>query len=121
MQFNKPGTTRNENEACVAKKKNHEPPFPLRVMKIPSLLTASFSSLGAKLSLLLAAPLFLIPVGRVSAQTFTSLHSFNLIDGVYPYDGLILSGSTLYGTTNEGGTSENALCGTVFSEVPPSF
>src|SRR5438552_273208 len=81
-------------------------------MKIPSLLTASFPSLGPKLSVLLAVPLLLIPVGRVSAQTFTSLHSFNLIDGVYPYDGLILSGGAIYGTTSDGGTNG---CGTVFS------
>jgi uncharacterized repeat protein (TIGR03803 family) len=41
---------------------------------------------------------------------FTTLHSFNGIDGYYPIGALILSGNTLYGTTANGG--ENS--GTVF-------
>ena len=49
--------------------------------------------------------------GRVTAQTFTTLHSFNGPDGAYPLGGLILSGSSLYGTTVNGGTWGN---GTVF-------
>ena len=76
--------------------------------------------------------LFLLPVlvaglgltlaGRVTAQTFTTLHSFtaanyvpvNLYtnsDGSHPLAGLILSGKRLYGTANGGGSSGN---GTVF-------
>ena len=75
--------------------------------------------------------LFLLPVlvaglglalaGRVTAQTFTTLHSFTAADfdysniplgypsiitnsdGAHPQVGLILSGKTLYGTTYEGG------------------
>ncbi len=59
----------------------------------------------------------LIPAGHVTAQTFTNLYSFtavvanspvNLIsnsDGVYPAAGLILSGNTLYGTAEDGGTN----------------
>ena len=44
---------------------------------------------------------------------FTNLHSFTggTNDGVYPNGGLILSGNTLYGTANQGGTGNN---GTIF-------
>src|ERR1035437_1639580 len=65
----------------------------------------------------LIAGLGLIPAGRVTAQTFTTLHSFTLLnnstnsDGARPYAGLILSGNTLYGTAFQGGSSGN---GTVF-------
>src|SRR6266571_3785249 len=69
----------------------------------------------------LIAVLNLIPAGRVTAQTFTTLHSFTArstnssgaytnSDGAYPA-GLIVSGATLYGTASQGGTSGN---GTVF-------
>ena len=44
-------------------------------MKISSLLAAGCPRLGAKLSLFLAVPLLLIPAGRLTAQTFTTLHS----------------------------------------------
>src|ERR1039457_3596479 len=66
----------------------------------------------------LIAGLGLIPAGRVTAQTFTNLHSFTLLnnstnsDGAYPYAGLILSGNTLYGTATYGGSSGY---GTVFA------
>ena len=66
----------------------------------------------------LIAGLNLIPAGRVTAQTFTNLHSFTLLnnytnsDGARPYAGLILSGNTLYGTAFYGGSSGN---GTVFA------
>jgi uncharacterized repeat protein (TIGR03803 family) len=75
----------------------------------------------------LVAGLGLIAAGRVTAQTFTTLHSFTALtpyftnidgvlhnnsDGAYPYDGLILSGSTLYGTASSGGS---ANAGTVFA------
>jgi|ERR1019366_2357026 uncharacterized repeat protein (TIGR03803 family) len=55
-----------------------------------------------------------IPAGRVTAQTFTILHTFNYgsDDGGFPEASLILSGNTLYGTTYEGGS---ATFGTVFS------
>lgn len=45
---------------------------------------------------------------------FTNLHSFasTSSDGASPYDGLILSGNTLYGTTAHGG---NSGVGTVFA------
>ena len=51
------------------------------------------------------AGLGLIPAGRVTAQTFTNLHSFTYYgsDGATPDAGLILSGNTLYGTTSGGG------------------
>ncbi len=48
-----------------------------------------------------------------SAQTFTSLLSFNGTDGFGPVGSLTLSGSTLYGTTLEGWPGPPA--GTVFS------
>ncbi len=47
----------------------------------------------------LIAGLGLILAGRTTAQTFTTLHSFNLNDGANPQAGPILSGNTLYGTT----------------------
>jgi uncharacterized repeat protein (TIGR03803 family) len=49
---------------------------------------------------------------------FTSLHSFTGgNDGAYPYAGVILSGSTLYGTAYDGGSLG---AGTVFSlSLPP--
>src|SRR3989442_10826262 len=51
-------------------------------------------------------------VGRLTAQTFTVLHSFTGGDGAFPYAGLVLSGNTLYGTTALGGGSDG---GTVFA------
>jgi uncharacterized repeat protein (TIGR03803 family) len=67
----------------------------------------------------LIADLGLIPAERVTAQTFTTLHSFMATsgspatnsDGCGPYAGLILSGNTLYGTAYGGGSSDH---GTVF-------
>jgi uncharacterized repeat protein (TIGR03803 family) len=68
----------------------------------------------------LIAGLGLIPAGRMTAQTFTTLWSFTAItgpepstnsDGAIPQGGLILSGSTLYGTASYGGSSG---WGTVF-------
>jgi uncharacterized repeat protein (TIGR03803 family) len=48
-----------------------------------------------------------------SAQTFTTLHQFNpATDGANPWGKLVLSGTCLYGTTSQGGTSSN---GTVFA------
>jgi uncharacterized repeat protein (TIGR03803 family) len=69
----------------------------------------------------LIAGLGLLPVGRVTAQTFTNLHSFSALsgpsnatnsDGANPYAGLILSGNTLYGTALNGGSFGD---GTVFA------
>jgi len=69
----------------------------------------------------LIAVLGLMLAGRVTAQKFTTLHSFTAIssqngpytnsDGANPYAGLVLSGSTLYGAAHKGGTWEN---GTLF-------
>jgi uncharacterized repeat protein (TIGR03803 family) len=66
----------------------------------------------------LTAGLALTPAARVTAQTFTTLHSFTALasstnsDGAKPYVGLILSGNTLYGTAQLGGSAD---AGTVFS------
>src|SRR5436309_11763244 len=62
----------------------------------------------------LIAVLTLLPAGRVTAQTFTTLHSFTYSDGANPRAGLItnVSGTTLYGTAANGGSSGN---GTVFA------
>src|SRR5258708_5066397 len=60
----------------------------------------------------LIAGLGVIPAGRLTAQTFTVLHSFTGSDGAFPYAGLILSSSSLYGTTALGGGSDG---GTVFA------
>ena len=66
-------------------------------------------------SLLLAAFLIgpgLMTAGRVTAQTFTTLHSLNGDgDGKNPWAGLILSSNTLYGTAYLGGHA----FGTVFA------
>ena len=59
------------------------------------------------LSVLLAG-ISLLPAGRVTAQTFTTLHSFNDAGGT-PRAALILSGSTLYGTAQYGGASDNGV------------
>lgn len=47
----------------------------------------------------LLAGFVLMLVGRVTAQTYTTLHRFTGGDGASPYAGLILSGNRLYGTT----------------------
>ncbi len=71
----------------------------------------------------LIAVLNLLPAGRVTAQTFTTLYSFTATstnasgdytnsDGANPVAGLLLSGNTLYGTAASGGSSGN---GTVFA------
>ncbi len=61
----------------------------------------------------LMAGLALISPGRVTAQTFTTLHNFLAIasDGGNPFAGVILSSNTLYGTTRFGGSSG---VGTIF-------
>jgi uncharacterized repeat protein (TIGR03803 family) len=67
----------------------------------------------------LFACLSLLMAGPVAAQTFKTLHSFTATsgsasvnsDGAVPDAALILSGNTLYGTANAGGTSG---VGTVF-------
>src|SRR5882724_8666810 len=64
----------------------------------------------------LIAALNLIPDGRATAQTFTTLHSFTAYpdypntDGANP-NGFVLSGNILYGTAGAGGSSRS---GTVF-------
>src|ERR1043166_3739325 len=70
----------------------------------------------------LILPIGLFTVDRVTAQTFTTLHSFTATspatnsnsDGANPFAGLITnsSGTTLYGTAYQGGSSSN---GTVFA------
>jgi len=66
----------------------------------------------------LIAGLNLIPAGRVTAQTFTVLHSFRPTgpytnsDGTAPEAVLVLSGDMLYGTASEGGSTGS---GTVFA------
>jgi len=62
----------------------------------------------------LIAGLGLIPAGQMTAQSFTTLHNFTggSDDGASPKAGLIMSGNTLYGTEQGGGTSSN---GTVFA------
>jgi uncharacterized repeat protein (TIGR03803 family) len=54
---------------------------------------------------------------HLPAQTFTTLHSFwtsfapsgSNSDGAYPVADLTLSGDTLYGTTGQGGSSNNGV------------
>ncbi len=59
----------------------------------------------------LIVALGLTPAGRVSAQTFTNLHSFNNSDGSHLQAGLVLSRNTLYGAADSGGDAGH---GTVF-------
>ena len=75
----------------------------------------------AFLLLVLIAGFDLILAGQVTAQTFTTLHSFTATSGPYPptnsdggnpWAGLLLSGNTLYGTAPNGGSSG---WGTVFA------
>jgi len=63
----------------------------------PFLLSALIASLG------------LILVGQATAGTFTTLHTFMDSAGADPFGGLILSGNTLYGTTEEGGSSGEGM------------
>jgi uncharacterized repeat protein (TIGR03803 family) len=51
------------------------------------------------------------------AQTFTTLHSFDITDGEYPVTSLVQADNgDLYGTTPEGGA--NQLWGTIFKITP---
>ncbi len=67
--------------------------------KYPMLLCALTANLG------------MMPGGRVTAQTFTVLHSFAAnpgqinSDGAYPASALVLSSNTLYGTAIYGGSA----------------
>ena len=68
----------------------------------------------------LIAGLGLIPAGRMTAQTFTNLHSFTATfspnftngDGASPSGSLVFAGNTLYGTARYGGTNGD---GSVFA------
>jgi uncharacterized repeat protein (TIGR03803 family) len=74
---------------------------------------------------MLPAALGLMMAGRVSAQTFTTLHNFTgRSDGSFPSAGLILSGDTLYGTAshtvfavNTDGTGFTNLQGSLLGNV----
>ena len=80
------------------------------------------ASTRSRILSVLIAMLNLIPAGRLTAQTFKTLHSFTPTspygnsnsDGAAPYAGLITnsSGTILYGTAYQGGSSGN---GTVFA------
>src|SRR5580698_1527215 len=71
----------------------------------------------ARILLIIAAFLPVIPASRTSAQTLSVLHAFTVpnptnTDGVYPLTDLVLSGGTLYGAASGGGTND---LGTIFS------
>jgi len=78
--------------------------------RIKSVVTME-SRVKNPLLLLLIASLGLMPAGRATAQTFTTLHGFTAFvlgtnsDGAVPVGGLILSGNALYGTASSGGTN----------------
>ena len=63
----------------------------------------------------LIASLGLIPAGRVTAQTFATLHSFTSLKEGATWASLILSGNTLYGTAEGGKLSSTYSNGTVFA------
>jgi uncharacterized repeat protein (TIGR03803 family) len=75
----------------------------------------------AKSKLLLpnvSAGLALMLAGRLTAQTFTTLHYFNTtVDGDDPEAGLVLSGNTLYGALYSGGVFKLNTDGSGFSDV----
>src|ERR1019366_5752279 len=79
------------------------------------------ASLRSRILPALLAGLGLPLTSRVAAQTFTNLHSFTAVvsatnsDGANPSCSLILSGNTLYGTTEDGGTNGKS---TVFAINP---
>jgi uncharacterized repeat protein (TIGR03803 family) len=60
----------------------------------------------------LIAGLGLILAGQVTAQSFTTIHSFDDNDGNNPQAGLVLLGNTFYGATDSGGSWGH---GTVFA------
>ncbi len=60
----------------------------------------------------LTASVCLMATAVATAQTFTNLHSFDINDGNEPFGTLLLSGDTLYGTTDKGGS---VGWGTVFA------
>ena len=67
----------------------------------------------------LAFVLCLIALASLQAQTITTLHSFNGMDGALPIGSLVEdSGATLYGTTSEGGSNGPFGPGTVFKITP---
>ena len=47
--------------------------------------------------------------GPATAQTFTTLHSFAVSGGYSPFAELVLSGNTLYGTANSGGSGHGGM------------
>src|SRR5438105_4911182 len=59
----------------------------------------------------LIASLGLMLAGRVTAQTFTTIHHFILGEGANAQASLILSGNILYGTASKGGITDY---GTIF-------
>jgi hypothetical protein len=71
-----------------------------------------------RLPLALITGLSLLMSGRLTAQTFTPLHTFlGGSDGAVPVAGLTLSGNTLYGTAQDGGNGDylNLGGGTIFA------
>ena len=57
-----------------------------------------------------------------SGADFTTLHAFtNKPDGYSPHADLILSGNTLYGTTESGGTNGSGMVFSVSLSVPPEL
>jgi uncharacterized repeat protein (TIGR03803 family) len=56
----------------------------------------------------------LVPAFQVSAQVFTNLHSFVFTNGTGPVASLLLSGTTLYGTTRIYGGGNGGGYGSVF-------
>jgi uncharacterized repeat protein (TIGR03803 family) len=83
-----------------------------KIIKTTKRLTMKTNIKNLFLLFALIAGLGLIPAGRVTAQTFTNLYNFTGFDGAEPHAGLILSGNTLYGTAQLGGSSGR---GTVFA------
>jgi uncharacterized repeat protein (TIGR03803 family) len=87
-----------------------------RAMQFQSIIQAGQVQLGLIMKMrfmhpfllpVLVGALCLIPASRSPAQTFTNLHIFASIsdDGTKPTGELVLSGNTLYGTAQNGGTN----------------
>jgi uncharacterized repeat protein (TIGR03803 family) len=70
---------------------------------MPMKISRTSTLMACFLAVALASP------GLRAQNGFTNLHSFNFTDGFAPYAGVTLSGSTLYGTTERGGSSGAAV------------
>ena len=68
---------------------------------------------AARVVVLMPLLLYLVTV-TATAQTYTILRNLTPADGANSSSGLVVSGTTLYGAANEGGSPPYGSAGTVF-------